>query len=128
MEISSNPGWGRSNVQKGKMMDSPVSPEHGEQSLHAESRSEIGPQTRNSAERIRTSVAQSTQNSIEDLEKLTSELQELQQFLKAEVDRVQGEIESALGGINIIMETIAPWKSPAAPLAPQTNGRGIRKM
>jgi len=111
-------------------MDSPVSPENGEQSLHAdaEARSEISPQTRNSAERIRSSVAQSTSNSIEGLERLMSELQELQQFLRSEVERVQAEIESALGGINIIMETIAPWKSPAAPLAPQTSGRGIRKI
>jgi DNA repair exonuclease SbcCD ATPase subunit len=111
-------------------MDTPVSPENGEQSLHAdaEARSEISPQTRNSAERIRSSVAQSTSNSIEGLERLMSELQELQQFLRSEVERVQAEIESALGGINIIMETIAPWKSPAAPLTPQTSGRGIRKI
>ncbi len=111
-------------------MDSPVSPENGEQSLHAdaEAMSEISPQTRNSAERIRSSVAQSTSNSIEGLERLMSELQELQQFLRSEVERVQAEIESALGGISIIMETIAPWKSPGAPLAPQTSGRGIRKI
>lgn len=109
-------------------MDSPVSPENGEQSLHADARSVISPQARNSAERIISSVAQSTSNSIEGLEKLTSELQELQQFLKSEVERVQGEIESALDGINIIMEAIAPWKSPAASLAPPTNGRGIRKI
>ncbi|HET7679942.1 MAG TPA: hypothetical protein VFK79_07380 [Xanthobacteraceae bacterium] len=111
-------------------MDSPVSPENREQSLHADAKAtpEISPQTRNSVERIRSSIAQSTSNSIEGLEKLTSELQELQQFLKSEVERVQGEIESALGGINIIVETIAPWKSPASPLAPQTSGRGIRKV
>jgi hypothetical protein len=105
-------------------MDSLVSPETGEQSVKAESRSETSPQTRSGAEGIRSSIAQSTSKSIADLEKLMSELQELQQFLKSEVARVQGEIESALAGINIIMETITPWKSPSAPLVPPTNGRG----
>ena len=109
-------------------MDSQVSPQIGEQSVKPESRSEISPQTRNGAEKIRSSIAQSTSNSIEDLEKLTSELQDLQQFLKSEVARVQGEIESALAGISIIMETITPWKSPAGPLAHQTNGRGSRNV
>jgi hypothetical protein len=119
---------GTKQVAEEQMMDSPVPPEISEQAVQAESRSEISPQTRNSAERIRSSIAQSTSNSIQDLEKLTSELQELQQFLKSEVARVQGEIENALGGINIIMETITPWKSPAAPIAPQTNGRGSRRV
>jgi hypothetical protein len=110
-------------------MDSPVSPENSEQPLHADAQAklQISPQTSNGAEKIRSSIAQSTSNSIQDLEKLTSELQELQQFLSSEVARVQGEIESALGGINIIMETIAPWKGPAALSAPQASGRGVRK-
>ena len=34
---------------------------------------------------------------------------QLQTFLKPEVERVQNEIESALAGIKIIIETIAPW-------------------
>src|SRR6516165_1465897 len=34
---------------------------------------------------------------------------QLQTFLKPEVERVQSEIESALAGIKIIIETIAPW-------------------
>jgi hypothetical protein len=109
-------------------MDSQETHENTERTVQdAEVRSEISPQIRGNAERIRASVAQSTADSIEGLQKLTSELHDLQQFLKSEVERVQGEIESALSGINIIMETIAPWKSPGAPLAPQTNGRGIRK-
>ena len=37
------------------------------------------------------------------------ELWRLQTFLKSEVERVQSEIESALAGIKIIIETIAPW-------------------
>src|SRR5262245_35191758 len=69
------------------------------------------------AERIRSSIARLTSTSIDGLEGLTTELQELQKFLKSEVERVQSEIESALAGIKIIVETIAPWKSvlPAAP-------------
>jgi hypothetical protein len=53
---------------------------------------------------------------IDGLQGLTSELQNLQTFLNSEVSRVQGEIDSALSGIKIIMETIAPWKSP--PISP----------
>ena len=68
------------------------------------------PQIEIDAERIRSSVARLTSNSIDGLEGLASELQELQEFLKSEVERVQGEIESALAGIKIIIETIAPWK------------------
>ena len=67
----------------------------------------------NNAERIRSSIARSTSVSIDGLQELTSELQELQTFLNSEVSRVQSEIESALSGIKIIMETIAPWKSPS---------------
>jgi hypothetical protein len=62
------------------------------------------------AEKITASVVRLTANSIEELEELSSELQYLQAFLKSEVERVQGEIESALAGIKIIIETIAPWK------------------
>jgi hypothetical protein len=72
------------------------------------------------AERIMSSVARLTSNSITGLEGLSSELQQLQAFLKSEVGRVQGEIESALAGIKIIVETIAPWKTPAAPAAART--------
>ena len=65
----------------------------------------------NDVERIRSSVTRLASNSIEGLEGLTSELQELQKFLKSEVERVQSEIESALAGIKIIIEAIAPWKN-----------------
>ena len=63
--------------------------------------------------------------SIDGLEGLTSELQELQRFLKSEVERVQSEIESALAGIKIIIETIAPWKSTISLTAP-TSARAVR--
>jgi hypothetical protein len=36
---------------------------------------------------------------------------ELQRVLKAEVERVQTDIESALAGIKIIVETIAPFRT-----------------
>jgi len=76
------------------------------------------------AERIRSSIARLTSNSIDELEKLVSKLQELQEFLKSETGRVQGEIGSVLAGIGIIIESIAPWKTDAAsgPNA-RTNGR-----
>src|SRR5215831_535623 len=48
-------------------------------------------------------------NSIDGLEVLSSELRQLKTFLKSEVERVQSEIESALAGVRIIIETIAPW-------------------
>jgi hypothetical protein len=39
---------------------------------------------------------------------------------------VQGEIESALAGINIIIETIAPWKTISVPLPTPANARAVR--
>jgi hypothetical protein len=63
------------------------------------------------AERIRSSVARLTSSSINELEGLTLELNALQEFLKFETDRVQREVESALAGIRIIIETISPWKN-----------------
>jgi hypothetical protein len=71
----------------------------------------------NDAERIRASVGRLTTSSIAELNGLTSQLEELQQFLKVEVDRVEREIESALAGINIIIETITPWRSITESLA-----------
>ena len=74
-------------------------------------------QIESDAERIKSAVARLTATSIEGLEGLAFELQNLQTFLKSEVERVQGEIESALAGINIIVETIAPWKAILIPQA-----------
>jgi hypothetical protein len=67
----------------------------------------------NNAERIRSSVARLTATSIDELQGLVSELQKMQEFLKSEVDTVQRQIDSALAGIAIIVETIGPWKSIA---------------
>src|SRR5215203_1596508 len=69
------------------------------------------------AERIRASLARLSSTSIDDLEALTAELKRMQDFLKSEVDAVQRQIEGALAGINIIVETIAPWKNTGPPAA-----------
>ena len=81
--------------------------------------------TEKNAERIRTSLARLSSTSIEDLEALTAELKRMQDFVKSEVDGVQRQIEGALAGINIIVETIAPWKN-ASPPAAVTNPRPFR--
>ena len=74
-------------------------------------------------ERIRSSVARLTSSSINELEGLTLELNALQEFLKSETDRVQREVESALAGIRIIIETISPWKS--IPTSTKTQKREV---
>jgi hypothetical protein len=84
------------------------------------------PQIEIDVERIRSSIGRLTSNSIDGLQGLTSELQELQRFLNSEVQRVQDEIESALAGIKIIIETIAPWKSNPVSLATPTTARAVR--
>ena len=64
-----------------------------------------------------------TSNSVDELEKLISKLQELQEFLKSETSRVQGEIGSVLDGVGIIIEALTPWKNEAAAASTRTNGR-----
>ena len=86
-----------------------------------------------SAERIRSSVSRLIASSIDELEGLTSELNALQEFLKSETDRVQREVESALAGLKIIIETISPWKSfPTSTAAPRREGlnglKGIKRL
>src|SRR4051794_10840522 len=85
------------------------------------------------AEKIRASIVRLTANSINGLEELSSELNTLQTFLKSEVERVQRELEAAMAGIKIIIETIAPWKEqarlvrgagPAANINPHGFGSG----
>ena len=88
----------------------------------------LSPQIENNAERIRSSVARLTSNSIDELEGLKSELQKLQEFLNSEVESVQREIESALAGITIIVETIAPWKSTTVSPAPPSSARAVRRL
>ena len=78
-----------------------------------------------SAERFNSSVARLTTNSIDELHKLAFELQKMQEFLKSEVESVQRQIDSAVAGINIIVETIGPWKSMAGS---QTHPPGTRNV
>jgi hypothetical protein len=120
-------------------MDAPTSPATVEKPLPVESNLEVelgklveqevpkhAPKIGRDIERISSSLARLTSTSIDGLEGLTSELQELQNFLKSEVERVQSEIDSALAGIKIIVEAIAPWKNTPAPVAPSTTARGVR--
>jgi len=117
-------------------MNTPTSAATAEKSLPVESDVEAEilveenipkrPQIETEVERIKSSLERLTSNSIDGLQGLTSELQELQRFLNAEVQRVQGEIESALAGIKIIIETIAPWKSSPVSAAPPTSARAVR--
>ena len=79
--------------------------------------------TEKNAERIRSSLARLSATSMEDLEALTAELKRMQDFVKSEVDAVQRQIEGALAGINIIVETIAPWKNTSPPTAAVTQTR-----
>ena len=56
-------------------------------------------------------VALFTSKSIKELEGLTFELNGLQEFLKSETERVQREIDNALSGLKIIIDTISPWRN-----------------
>ncbi len=76
-------------------------------------------------ERIGASLARLSSTSIEGLEGLTSEMLELQRVLKAEVERVQADIDSALAGIKIIIETIAPFRTKPVNSAPRTPRNGV---
>jgi hypothetical protein len=80
------------------------------------------------AERIRSTIARLTSNSTSELEKLISELETLQEFLKSETGRVQGEIENVLDGIKIIVEAISPWKTADVARAQNTRANGHDKI
>jgi hypothetical protein len=79
-----------------------------------------------STERFNSSVARLTTNSIDELHKLVSELQKMQEFLKSEVDSVQRQIDSAVAGINIIVDTIGPWKSITGSQTLPSGTRNVR--
>jgi len=118
-------------------MDTSLSEEAGEKSLSMKPTAEteggfneqdnpkLPSKVEHRAERIRSSVARLTSSSINELEGLSSELNALQEFLKAESDRVQREVESALAGLRIIIETISPWKSIPASAASSTHTVGL---
>ena len=79
-----------------------------------------------SPDRFNSSVARLTSNSIGELQGLVSELQKMQEFLTAEVDSVQRQIDSAVGGISIIVETIGPFKSITGSQTPASGTRNVR--
>ena len=79
-----------------------------------------------SADRIHHSVAKLTSNSIGEHQGLESELQKMQKFLTSEVASVHRQIDSALGGMNIIVETIGPWKSIASSQTLPPGTRNVR--
>ena len=86
---------------------------------------------RTDAERIKSAVARLTSNSIDGLQGLASELQDMKKFLHSEVQRVQSEVDSALAGIEIIIETLEPLIN--RPLAPPSQewrraGNGARRV
>ncbi len=94
--------------------------------LNKETSNPSGQQLEISADRFNSSVARLTSNSIGELQGLVSELQKMQEFLTSEVDSVQRQIDSALGGINIIVETIGPWKSIAGSQTLPPGTRNVR--
>src|SRR5215203_921764 len=111
-----------STEQKPLLLDS-TEPELSSLPKHEAARSDSP--IEKTAERIRTSLARLSSTSIEDLEALTAELKRMQDFVQSEVDGVQRQIQGALAGINIIIETIAPWKNTSPPAA-VTNARPFR--
>ena len=80
----------------------------------------------NTAALIKSSVARLSSNSVDELEALVSELQKMQEFLKAEVERVQIQIDGALAGISIIVDTIRPWQRITGPQVPPEGTRSVR--
>jgi len=75
------------------------------------------------SERIISSVALFTTNSIKELEGLTFELRGLQEFLTSETERVQRDIDNALAGLKIIMDTISPWRNARSDQIPERTSR-----
>jgi hypothetical protein len=114
-------------------MDTPKSadektsaPEEAPATQAGKEKSDVSSPLEINTERFNSSVARLTSNSIDDLHKLASELQKMQEFLKAEVDSVQRQIESAVAGINIIVDTIGPWKNFAGAQAHPPGARNAR--
>jgi hypothetical protein len=114
-----------------ELMDTPTSaaPDEKTPSLDlalAKEKSKLSGQLEIGADRFNSSVARLTSNSIGELQGLVSELQKMQEFLTSEVDSVQRQIDSALGGINIIVETIGPWKGIASRQTLPPGTRNVR--
>ena len=110
------------STHQASLMDS-VEAEIGNLAKHQTQRSNSALET--NAERMRSALVRLSSTSIDDLEALTAELKSMQDFLKSEVDSVQRQIDGALAGINIIIETISPWKN-TIPAPPAMNLRANR--
>jgi hypothetical protein len=120
-------------------MDAPIFPEAAEQSSAEQTSSDVAsgigdrveqqyaaraPKIEYEGERLMASVALVTAKSVKELEGLTFELHGLQEFLKSETERVQHDIDSALAGLKIIIDTISPWRSARSEsFAQEKNGR-----
>jgi hypothetical protein len=100
--------------------EDPVTTQPGKEKSNPSSPLEI------STERFNASVARLTSNSVDELHKLASELQKMQEFLKSETESVQRQIDSAVAGINIIVETIGPWKNMAGSQTLPSGTRNVR--
>ena len=82
---------------------------------------ELPIQIQDDTERTKSSLARLTSNSIDRLERLMSEIQEMREFLISEGERVQREIANyaqlnqsvASAATKIKAETVGPWKSTA---------------
>ena len=82
---------------------------------------ELPVQIEDDTELTKSSLARLTSHSIDRLERLMSEIQEMREFLISEGERVQREIANyaqlnqsvALAATKIKAETVGPWKSTA---------------
>ena len=82
---------------------------------------EFPAQIENDTERTKSSLARVTSNSVDRLDRLMSEIQEMREFLISEGERVQREIANyaqlnqsvALAATKIKTETVGTWKSSA---------------
>ena len=104
-------------------MNAPTSaPVADDKLLPGKSALEEGPaQIEDDAERTKSSLARLTSNSIDRLERLIVEIQEMREFLRSEGERVQREIVNyaqlnqnvAVAASKIKAETVGTWKSTA---------------
>src|SRR5215472_2796756 len=104
-------------------MNAPTSaPVADDKLLPGKSALEEGPaQIEDDAERTKSSLARLTSNSIDRLEGLMVEIQEMREFLRSEGERVQREIVNyaqlnqnvAVAATKIKAETVGAWKSTA---------------
>jgi hypothetical protein len=82
---------------------------------------ELPVQIEDDTERTKSSLARLTSNSIDRLERLMSEIQQMRDFLRSEGERVQREIVNyaqlnqnvTLAATKIEAETVGTWKSTA---------------